>query len=144
MIIPSIDLSGGKAVQLEQGRKKILERENPLELAEEFGRFGEVAVVDLDAALGHGANDPVVRELCRLAACRVGGGIRSDKRAAEVLSWGAEKIIIGTMAFAGGTVNRAFLDGLRSQIGRDRLIIALDTLGGRVVTDQAGDRLSHQ
>jgi len=135
MIIPSIDLSQGKAVQLEQGRKKILERDNPLQLAEEFGRYGEVAVVDLDAALGRGSNDPVVREICRLASCRVGGGIRTAGRAAEVLSWGAEKIVIGTMAFARGAVNSKVLASLCGRVGKDRIVIALDTLGGRVVTE---------
>lgn len=135
MIIPSIDLSRGKAVQLEQGRRKVLERDNPLALAEEFMRYGEIAVVDLDAALGRGANDPVVRDLCRLAACRVGGGIRTVPRAAEVLSWGAEKVVIGTMAFAGGAVNHEFLAALAGRLGRERVVVALDTLGGRVVTE---------
>jgi phosphoribosyl-ATP pyrophosphohydrolase/phosphoribosyl-AMP cyclohydrolase len=135
MIIPSIDLSEGKAVQLEQGRKKILERDNPLELAEEFARYGEVAVVDLDAAMGVGSNDPVIRGICRLAPCRVGGGIRSAERAAEVLSWGADKIIIGTMAFAKSGVNHEFLKELCSTVGRERIVIALDTLGGKVATE---------
>ncbi len=135
MVIPSIDLSKGKAVQLEQGRRKILERANPLALADEFARYGEVAVVDLDSALGRGSNDTVIREICRRASCRVGGGIRSVDRAVEVLSWGAAKIIVGTMAFAGGGVNHDFLASLRSAVEKERIIIAIDTLHGRIVTD---------
>lgn len=135
MIIPSIDLSDGRAVQLEQGRRKILERGNPLALAEEFTRFGEIAVVDIDAALRRGSNDAIIRDICRLAPCRVGGGIRSPERAAEVLSRGAEKVIIGTMAFGRGGINAEFLDALRSTVGKERIIVALDTLGGRVVTE---------
>ncbi len=134
MIIPSIDLSEGKAVQLERGRKKVLERDDPLDLADEFARYGEIAVVDLDAAVGGGSNDAVVRNLCRKAPCRVGGGIRSAARAAEVLGWGAEKVIVGTMAFTDMGINEEFLAGLLSTVGRDRVIVAVDTLHGRVVT----------
>jgi len=135
MVILSIDLSQGKAVQLEQGRKKILERDDPLALADEFARYGEIAVVDLDSALGRGSNDTVIQKICRRASCRVGGGIRSVDRAAEVLSWGADKIIVGTMALAGGGVNHDFLSSLRSAVGRERIIIAIDTLHGRIVTN---------
>jgi phosphoribosyl-ATP pyrophosphohydrolase/phosphoribosyl-AMP cyclohydrolase len=135
MVIPSIDLSQGKTVQLEQGKKKKLERDDTLALADEFSRYGEIAVVDLDAALGRGSNDPVIQNICRRAACRVGGGIRSVDRAAEVLSWGADKIIVGTMAFAGGGVGHDFLAALRAAVGRERIIIAVDTLHGRIVTE---------
>jgi len=65
----------GKAVQLEQGRRKILERENVEDLAREFGRCGEIAVIDLDAAMGRGDNAPLVKRLCSLARARVGGGM---------------------------------------------------------------------
>lgn len=135
MLIPSIDLSGGKAVQLRQGREKVLERDDPPALAREFDRFGEVAVVDLDAAWDEGVNDDVVRQLCRAAACRVGGGIRSVERARAVLSWGAERIVIGTAAFAGGEVRHDFLQALAKAAGRGRVVIALDARRGRILTD---------
>jgi len=126
MIIPSIDLMGGKAIQLRQGKEKVLERDNPVELAAEFSKYGEVAVIDLDAALGRNDgqdNFELVKKLCKVADCRVGGGIRTIERANELLAAGAKKIIIGTAA------TPEFL----SQLPKDRLIVALDSKQGKVV-----------
>lgn len=134
MIIPSIDIRRGVAVQLRQGRETVLEDEQPLELASEFSKYGEIAVIDLDAAMSIGSNDGLVKEICRRAECRVGGGIRSVEKATEVLGFGAERIIVGTMAFTDKGVNHGFLRSLRRAAGRDRIIIALDTLAGRIVT----------
>lgn len=125
MIIPSIDIMDGKAVQLKQGEEKVLEREDIFELAEYFGRFGEIAVIDLDAAMGKGDNTELIRKLCKLAECRVGGGIRSIEKARKVISDGAKKIIIGTNA------SEDFL----SKLPKDRLIVAVDSRKGKVVTD---------
>ncbi len=71
MLIPSIDLMGGRAVQLVGGRDKVLERDDVEELARQFGLYGEIAVIDLDAALGRGNNNALVRRLCRIARRRV-------------------------------------------------------------------------
>jgi phosphoribosyl-ATP pyrophosphohydrolase len=99
MIIPSIDLQDGRAVQLRQGRELLLvDPRDPVALAAEFGRYGPVAVVDLDAALGRGNNRDLIRRLCRVAECRVGGGIREEE---DVRSWiraGAAKVMVGTRA----------------------------------------------
>ncbi len=116
MILPSIDLMDKKAVQLIQGKKKVLEKENVLELAREFSKYGELAVIDLDAALGKGSNTELIKEICKIADCRVGGGIRTIKKANELLSAGAKKIIIGTKA----------TPGFLKQLPKERVIIAID------------------
>lgn len=134
MVIASIDLSRGKAVQLRQGKTLILEREDPLALAEEFHKFGEVAVVDLDAAWERGNNFSLIKEICRRASCRVGGGIRSLEDAQNILSLGAEKIIVGTRAFKGNKLNRIFLKDLVSLAGKERIVIALDCSRGEILT----------
>ena len=124
MLIPSIDIQGGKAVQLRRGKELVLTSDkNPRDLAREFGRVGEVAVIDLDAAMGKGDNLALVEELCGLAPCRVGGGIRTIDRAQRLLRAGARKLIIGTMA------DPVFL----SELPPGRVIVALDADGGKVV-----------
>jgi phosphoribosyl-AMP cyclohydrolase / phosphoribosyl-ATP pyrophosphohydrolase len=123
MIIPSIDIMNGKAVQLRQGKEKVLEREDIFELAKYFGRFGEIAVIDLDAAMGKGENNELIKKLCKVAECRVGGGIRTVERAKEILSFGAKKIIIGTAA------TKEFL----TELPKDKVIVAIDSRRGKVV-----------
>ncbi|HBK35124.1 MAG: Phosphoribosyl-ATP diphosphatase [Candidatus Uhrbacteria bacterium GW2011_GWE2_40_58] len=99
VIIPSIDIRAGKAVQLRQGRELILtDSRDPIELAREFNRYGPVAVVDLDAALGTGDNLALIEQICRVAEVRVGGGIRSYERGRDLLRFGAQKLIIGSAA----------------------------------------------
>lgn len=99
MLIASIDISEGKAVQLRQGKEKVLTSDrDPVDLAREFNRFGEVAVIDLDAAMGRGDNLDLVRRLCRVAEVRAGGGIRTVERGRELLRAGAHRIIVGTAA----------------------------------------------
>ncbi|MCU0723997.1 MAG: HisA/HisF-related TIM barrel protein, partial [Planctomycetes bacterium] len=126
MIVPSIDLMGGKAVQLRQGRERVLTSDrDPVELAAEFNRYGEVAVIDLDAALGRGDNLELVRRICRVADVRAGGGIRDGKRGDELLRAGARRLIVGTAAAP---------DFLR-QFPADRVMVAIDHRRGEVVDE---------
>lgn len=125
MIIPSIDIMDGKAVQLKQGKEKVLEKENVFELAEYFSRFGEIAVIDLDAAMGKGDNSELIAKLCKKYDCRVGGGIRTVEKAKQIIANGAKKIIIGTCA------SELFL----SQLPKDKVIVAIDSRQGKVVTE---------
>ena len=133
MIIPCIDLMGGKVVQLRQGREKALEGEPPLEMLKKFAAFSEVQVIDLDAALDQGSNDAIVRDLAARAVVRVGGGIRSVERARALAQAGAHRIIVGTAAFTAEGVNRPFLESLEREVGRERLILALDSKQGNIV-----------
>lgn len=123
MIIPSIDIMEGKAVQLRQGKEKVLEKKNVLELAEQFSKYGEIAVIDLDAALGKGENLNLIKKICSIADCRVGGGIRTTEKAMEILKFGAKKIIIGTKA------TPEFL----KKLPKERIIVAIDTKGSFIV-----------
>ena len=133
MIFPCIDLMDGKVVQLVQGREKALEADSPDETLRRFAAFPEIQVIDLDAALGRGSNDELVRWLAGKAAVRAGGGVRTVERARTLVEQGARKVIVGTSAFTGSGVNQAFLAGVRDAIGRDRLLVALDSKAGRIV-----------
>ncbi len=117
MIIPSIDISGGRTVQLIGGEDLAIEAGDPRPLLERFGVVGEVAVIDIDAARGEGDNRELIAELCRLGRIRVGGGIRDVETALGWLDLGAEKVIIGTAA------SPELLERLPSE----RVIVALDS-----------------
>jgi phosphoribosylformimino-5-aminoimidazole carboxamide ribotide isomerase len=135
MIIPCIDLQAGKAVQLVRGRKLALSVDNVLGLLERFRDYPILHVIDLDAAIGTGSNGRWIKILCRHAKMnvRVGGGIRSVARAEQVLSWGADQIIVGSAAFRDGQIARAFLQKLGARVGRKNIILALDTERGQIV-----------
>jgi len=133
MIIPCIDLMDGKVVQLVQGREKALEGDSPEEMLRKFAAFPEIQVIDLDAAMGRGSNDGLVRMLASRAAIRAGGGVRTVGRARSLVEQGARKVIVGTAAFGKTGADEPFLAALRDAIGRDRVLIALDSKDGRVV-----------
>jgi phosphoribosylformimino-5-aminoimidazole carboxamide ribotide isomerase len=128
VIIPCIDLMGGKVVQLIQGREKALEAEGPFAMLEKFRAFPEIQVIDLDAAMGKGSNDDLVELLAVRAVARIGGGVRSADRARRLMEQGAHRVIIGTAAF-----DHPVLQEIADAVGPDRLIIALDSKGGKVV-----------
>ena len=125
MIVPSIDLRGGHAVQLERGKTLKIDAGPPEPIAERFGRVGPIAVIDLDAAFGEGDNRALVRKLAARHRCRVGGGIRDVDTALELLDAGAEQVILGTAA----------RPEILSQLPRERVVAALDAVHGEVVVD---------
>lgn len=133
MIIPCIDLMDGKVVQLVQGRDKALEGDAPLEMLRKFAGFLEIQVIDLDAAMGRGSNDVLIEMLASRATTRVGGGVRTVERAEKLISQGARKVIVGTSAFRKDGINTEFLKAVGDAIGRERLVVALDSKGGRIV-----------
>ncbi len=125
MIVCSIDLMEGQAVQLIGGEKRAIDAGDPIPIARKFRLAGEIAVIDLDAALGQGSNRELVEALCREASCRVGGGIRDVETARRWLDAGARRIILGTAA----------KPEILSQLPKERLIAALDAKDGEVVVD---------
>ena len=133
MIFPCIDLMDGKVVQLVQGREKALEGDAPEEMLRRFAGFPEIQVIDLDAAMGRGSNDGLVRLLASKAVTRVGGGVRSVERARALVDQGAHKVIVGTSAFTATGINEPFLASLSQAIGPERLLIAVDSKDGRIV-----------
>jgi phosphoribosylformimino-5-aminoimidazole carboxamide ribotide isomerase len=133
MILPCIDLMDGKVVQLVQGREKALEAEAPEVMLQRFAAFREIQVIDLDAAMGRGSNEEIVARLASQAAIRVGGGVRSVERARRLVEQGARKVIVGTAAFHRAGVNHEFLESVARAIGKQRLIVALDSREGRIV-----------
>ena len=144
MIIPCIDLQRGKAVQLIRGRKRALAIDDVLGLLERFRGYPVLHVIDLDAASGTGSNSRWVKILSSRAKMkiRVGGGVRTVARAEKLLSWGAEKIIVGSAAFRDGKVAHDFLRQLRARVGRQKVILAIDTEGGHIVVRGWRQRLA--
>ena len=133
MILPCIDLMDGKVVQLVQGREKALEGGSPDEMLRRFSAFPQIQAIDLDAAIGRGSNDGIVRMLASRAVARVGGGVRTVERARTLMEQGAHRVIVGTSAFTKTGVDAPFLAALRDAVGRERLIIAVDSKNGHIV-----------
>jgi phosphoribosylformimino-5-aminoimidazole carboxamide ribotide isomerase len=132
MLIPSIDLMGSKVVQLVQGRKKALEFDDSEEWVIRFSKYPLVQLIDLDAAMGNGNNAALVHEIAKRLPCQVGGGIRSPESAQKMLDAGAERVILSSALFSEGKIDRKFAEGLAGAVGSDRLVFALDAVGGRV------------
>jgi phosphoribosylformimino-5-aminoimidazole carboxamide ribotide isomerase len=135
MLIPAIDLMGGKIVQLVQGEKKALEFDNVDYWIERFSKYPLVQVIDLDAARGVGNNRLVVNQIVHRLNCQVGGGIRSLETAREVLEMGARKVILGSALLADDMINQRFAATLASALGNAALVFALDSRGGRVAIE---------
>ena len=142
MLIPSIDLQGGRIVQLVQGEKLAVATDDFDGWIARFARFPKVQLIDLDAAKNAGDNSAIVASICARLPCRVGGGIRTVARAQAVLEAGASKVIAGSALFRGGSVDLAFAEALASAVSPDRLIAAVDTKGGHVAIDGWRTRLA--
>lgn len=132
MLIPSIDLKGGQVVQLVQGERPALATDDVEAWVRKFQGFPRVQLIDLDAALGAGDNDALVRRVAPRLPCRVGGGIRTIDRAREVIEYGAAAVIVGSSLFRNGRPDLAFAEALAAAVGPDRVIAAVDSKGGQV------------
>jgi len=132
VLIPSIDLMGGKIVQLIQGKKKALEFDNFEEWIVRFSKYPLVQLIDLDAAVGRGNNFALVREIAKRLPCQVGGGIRTLEAAKAALESGARRVIVGSALFQDGNLSAEFAEKLAAEVGSSRLVFALDAIGGLV------------
>ena len=135
MLIPSIDLQGGRIVQLVQGERLALASDDFDGWIAKFERFPKVQLIDLDAAKNQGNNRSLVASICRRLPCRVGGGVRAVEDVTALLGGGAMKVIVGSRLFRGGAPDLAFAKALASAAGASRLIAAVDAKGGHVVID---------
>jgi phosphoribosylformimino-5-aminoimidazole carboxamide ribotide isomerase len=142
MLIPSIDLKGGKVVQLIQGEKLAITSDDLEGWINRFAKFPKIQLIDLDAAMSIGENDAIVRQVATRLPCRVGGGIRSVGRAQDLIEAGAKAVIIGSAFFdsRGGRSADAppllkldFAKTLAETLGGDKIIAAVDARGGKVV-----------
>lgn len=134
MLIPSIDLMGGRIVQLVQGEKKALEFEHFAPWIERFSKFPLVQLIDLDAAIGSGSNRGLLEQFTRRLPCQVGGGIRSIEGAREILDLGAKRVIFGSSLLKDGQINNEFAGRAAAELGSDQLVFAVDSKEGKVTT----------
>jgi len=132
MLIPSIDLMGGKIVQLVGGERKALEFGDFEEWIARFERFPLVQLIDLDAAMSNGDNRKLMVEFTKQLPCQVGGGIRSIDTAKEILAIGARRVILGSALIRDGKPDCVFAEKAAQSLGREKLVFAIDTKQGRV------------
>jgi phosphoribosylformimino-5-aminoimidazole carboxamide ribotide isomerase len=135
VLIPSIDLMGGKIVQLVQGEKKALEFDDFEYWIQRFSNYPLVQVIDLDAARGSGNNLSSVRRLVQRLSCQVGGGIRSLGTARALLDAGARKVIIGSALLEDGEINTRYAATLAEALSTAALVFAIDSRDGRVAIE---------
>jgi phosphoribosylformimino-5-aminoimidazole carboxamide ribotide isomerase len=132
MLIPSIDLMGGRIVQLVQGEKLKLQFDDFEYWIERFAKYPVVQLIDLDAAMRQGENRGLIEMFCKRLPCQVGGGLRTAEDGRALLDAGAKRVIYGSSLFSADGVNKAFAAGLKKSLGEGALVFSVDTKGGRV------------
>ena len=133
MLIPSIDLMGGRIVQLVQGEKLKLAFEDFEYWIEKFSRYPLVQLIDLDAAMWQGDNSALLAQIAKRLPCQVGGGVRTVERAREVLDEGARRVIVGSSLFTeAGAVDVKFAAEMAEGVGAERVVAGIDTKKGRI------------
>jgi phosphoribosylformimino-5-aminoimidazole carboxamide ribotide isomerase len=132
VLIPSIDLMGGKIVQLVQGEKKVLESDDFEYWIQRFAANPLVQLIDLDAAMGNGNNHELIAMICKRIPCQTGGGIRDVARAGELLALGAKRVIFGSSLLKDGTINTSLAAEAAKALGIEHLTFAIDSRGGKV------------
>ncbi len=133
MLIPSIDLLGGRIVQLVQGEKLRLAFDDFEYWIDKFSKYPLVQLIDLDAAMRQGDNSALVEQIAKRLPCQAGGGIHTIERAQRVLEAGAKRVILGSALFsAEGGVNTEFAVEVAAAVGAERIVAGIDTKSGRI------------
>jgi len=134
MLIPCIDLMGGKIVQLVQGERKALEFDDFDVWVQRFREYSLIQLIDLDAAMGNGDNRQLVSYFASRLPCQVGGGIRTVEAAESMLKLGGKKVIVGSSLVRNEEIDTSFASSLARQAGLEHLVFAIDSRGGKVAT----------
>lgn len=142
MLIPSIDLMGGRIVQLVQGKELKLAFDDFEHWIHRFSSYPMVQLIDLDAAMRQGDNRALIEQIAQRLPCQVGGGIGSIDRAREMLAAGACRVIIGSALFNSSgvaeqndkqsLVRHDFARELSNAVGTESLVFSVDTREGRI------------
>ena len=141
MLIPSIDLMGGRIVQLVHGETLKLAFDDFDYWIERFSKYSLVQLIDLDAAMRQGSNADLISRFTSRLPCQVGGGLRTADDGRRMLDAGAKRVIYGSTLFGGGNeadrkrhpvMNLEFASGLRKSLGEEQLVFSVDTKNGRV------------
>jgi phosphoribosylformimino-5-aminoimidazole carboxamide ribotide isomerase len=150
MLIPSIDLMGGRIVQLVQGEKLKLAFDDFDYWIERFAKYPLVQLIDLDAAMRQGENTALIKMICKRLPCQVGGGLRSPEDGRRLLDAGAKRVIYGSSLFNPTRDDETVTDGarkhsrrhkiidlefaaaLKAALGEDALCFSVDTKNGKV------------
>jgi phosphoribosylformimino-5-aminoimidazole carboxamide ribotide isomerase len=132
VLIPSIDLMGGKIVQLVQGSRKALEFDDFEAWASRFASFPLIQLIDLDAAMGRTPNSSLIEFFVKKLRCQVGGGIRSPEAARRNFDLGAQRVILGSALVQNGKINTILAKQFTSEFGEGKLVFGIDTRGGKV------------
>ena len=140
MLIPSIDLMGGRIVQLVQGETLKLAFDDFEYWIERFAKYPLVQLIDLDAAMRQGENTRLIEMICGRLPCQVGGGLRSAEDGRRLLDAGAKRVIFGSSLFGDDVAEKRrhkvirleFAEGLKRALGEDSLCLSVDTKGRKV------------
>ncbi len=132
MLIPAIDLMGGRIVQLVQGETLRIASDDFDYWIERFQPYPLVQLIDLDAAKGQGNNRALIARIARELPVQVGGGVRTAGEAEALIALGVRRVIFGSALFPSTGVDTALAREIAEAIGLEQFYASIDTKGGRV------------
>ncbi|ACO33070.1 MULTISPECIES: HisA/HisF-related TIM barrel protein [Acidobacterium] len=135
MLIPSIDLMGGRIVQLVQGEKLKLAFDDFEYWIDRFSAYPLVQLIDLDAAMRQGDNRALIEKITRRLPCQIGGGVRTPEQAQALLDLGARRVIFGSVLFRADAEQPVAVEtaaAIAQTIGPKHFVASIDTKGGQV------------